>query len=261
MLDILLPAWLAGMLLSLITAPLGAFVVWRKMAYFGDTLAHSALLGVALGIFLNINPYLAILILTLLLAVAMVWLESNTQYSVDTILGIIAHSCLSLGIVTVGLLENVRVDLMGYLFGDLLAVNMQDVLYISGGIALVLTALLRFWKPFISITVSAELAQVEGINVRRMRFLLMILTALTIALSMKFVGALIITSLLIIPAATARRFARTPENMAVIAVFISMIAVSLGLALSALYNTAAGPSVVIAASLLFVFSLVKKEKA
>lgn len=261
MLDILLPAWLAGMLLSLITAPLGAFVVWRKMAYFGDTLAHSALLGVALGIFLNINPYLAILILTLLLAVAMVWLESNTQYSVDTILGIIAHSCLSLGVVTVGLLENVRVDLMGYLFGDLLAVNMQDVLYISGGIALVLTALLRFWKPFISITVSAELAQVEGINVRRMRFLLMILTALTIALSMKFVGALIITSLLIIPAATARRFARTPENMAVIAVFISMIAVSLGLALSALYNTAAGPSVVIAASLLFVFSLVKKEKA
>lgn len=261
MLDILLPAWLAGMLLSLITAPLGAFVVWRKMAYFGDTLAHSALLGVALGIFLNINPYLAILILTLLLAVAMVWLESNTQYSVDTILGIIAHSCLSLGVVTVGLLENVRVDLMGYLFGDLLAVNMQDVLYISGGIALVLTALLRFWKPFISITVSAELAQVEGINVRRMRFLLMILTALTIALSMKFVGALIITSLLIIPAATARRFARTPENMAVIAVFISMIAVSLGLALSSLYNTAAGPSVVIAASLLFVFSLVKKEKA
>lgn len=258
MLDILLPAWLAGMLLSLITAPLGAFVVWRKMAYFGDTLAHSALLGVALGIFLNINPYLAILILTLLLAVAMVWLESNTQYSVDTILGIIAHSCLSLGVVTVGLLENVRVDLMGYLFGDLLAVNMQDVLYISGGIALVLTALLRFWKPFISITVSAELAQVEGINVRRMHFLLMILTALTIALSMKFVGALIITSLLIIPAASARRFARTPENMAVIAVFISMIAVSLGLALSALYNTAAGPSVVIAASLLFTLSLMKK---
>ncbi|MDO4431361.1 MAG: zinc ABC transporter permease subunit ZnuB [Lonepinella koalarum] len=258
MLDIIFPAWLAGILLSLITAPLGAFVVWRKMAYFGDTLAHSALLGVALGIFLNINPYLAILILTIILAVAMVWLESKTQFSVDTLLGIIAHSCLSLGVVTVGLLENVRVDLMGYLFGDLLAVNMQDVFYISIGIALVLTALWRFWTPLISITVSPELAQVEGINIRRMRFLLMILTALTIALSMKFVGALIITSLLIIPAATARRFASTPENMAIIGVLISMIAVSLGLALSALYNTAAGPSVVIAASLLFTLSLMKK---
>ena len=116
MFEILFPALLTGLLLSLITAPLGAFVVWRKMAYFGDTLSHSALLGVALGIFLQINPYVAIVILTIILAVLMVWLESNTQFSVDTLLGIIAHSCLSLGVVTVGLLKNVRVDLMSYLF-------------------------------------------------------------------------------------------------------------------------------------------------
>lgn len=115
MFEILFPAWLTGMLLSLITAPLGAFVVWRKMAYFGDTLAHSALLGVALGIFLDINPYLSIVLLTLILAILMVWLEGKTQFSVDTLLGIIAHSCLSLGVVTVGLLQNVRVDLMAYL--------------------------------------------------------------------------------------------------------------------------------------------------
>ncbi|MDG2948412.1 zinc ABC transporter permease subunit ZnuB [Bisgaard Taxon 10/6] len=259
MLEILLPAWLTGILLSFITAPLGAFVVWRKMAYFGDTLAHSALLGVALGIFLNIDPYLSILILTVILAVVMVWLESNTQYSVDTILGIIAHSCLSLGVVTVGLLQNVRVDLMGYLFGDLLAVTFEDLRMIAIGVILVLSVLIYLWKPLISTTVSPELAQVEGINIRRMRFILMILTALTIALSMKFVGALIITSLLIIPAATARRFARTPEMMAIIAVFVSMIAVSMGLMLSAFYNTAAGPSVVICSACLFLLSLIKKE--
>lgn len=259
MLEILLPAWLTGILLSFITAPLGAFVVWRKMAYFGDTLAHSALLGVALGIFLNIDPYLSILILTVILAVVMVWLESNTQYSVDTILGIIAHSCLSLGVVTVGLLQNVRVDLMGYLFGDLLAVTFEDLRMIAIGVILVLSVLIYLWKPLISTTVSPELAQVEGINIRRMRFILMILTALTIALSMKFVGALIITSLLIIPAATARRFARTPEMMAVIAVFVSMFAVSMGLMLSAFYNTAAGPSVVICSACLFLLSLIKKE--
>ncbi|MDG2951821.1 zinc ABC transporter permease subunit ZnuB [Exercitatus varius] len=259
MLEILLPAWLTGILLSFITAPLGAFVVWRKMAYFGDTLAHSALLGVALGIFLNIDPYLSILILTVILAVVMVWLESNTQYSVDTILGIIAHSCLSLGVVTVGLLQNVRVDLMGYLFGDLLAVTFEDLQMIAIGVILVLSVLIYLWQPLISTTVSPELAQVEGINIRRMRFILMILTALTIALSMKFVGALIITSLLIIPAATARRFARTPEMMAIIAVFVSMIAVSMGLMLSAFYNTAAGPSVVICSACLFLLSLIKKE--
>ncbi|ABR75177.1 zinc ABC transporter permease [Actinobacillus succinogenes] len=259
MLEILLPAWLTGILLSFITAPLGAFVVWRKMAYFGDTLAHSALLGVALGIFLDINPYLAILILTVMLAVVMVWLESNTQYSVDTILGIIAHSCLSLGVVTVGLLQNVRVDLMGYLFGDLLAVTFEDLGFISVGVITVLSVLIYLWKPLISTTVSPELAQVEGINIRRMRFILMILTALTIALSMKFVGALIITSLLIIPAATARRFARTPEMMAGFAVIISMLTVSMGLILSAFYNTAAGPSVVICSAALFLLSLIKKE--
>lgn len=261
MFEIIFPAWLTGILLSFITAPLGAFVVWRKMSYFGDTLAHSALLGVALGIFLDINPYLSILVLTVLLAVAMVWLESNSQFSVDTILGIIAHSCLSLGVVTVGLLQNVRVDLMGYLFGDLLAVNYEDALFIGIGVIIVLAALIYYWKPLISTTVSPELAQVEGINIRRMRFLLMIMTALTIALSMKFVGALIITSLLIIPAATARRFSRTPESMATTAVIISMLAVSMGLALSAFYNTAAGPSVVICSSFLFLLSLLKKENA
>ncbi|WP_439258771.1 zinc ABC transporter permease subunit ZnuB [Lonepinella sp. BR2930] len=261
MFEIIFPAWLAGILLSFITAPLGAFVVWRKMAYFGDTLSHSALLGVALGIFFQINPYIAILTLTLILAITMVWLENNTQFSVDTLLGIIAHSCLSLGVITVQLLQNVRVDLIGYLFGDLLAVNFDDLIYIGVGVAVVLSLLLYFWRPLISITVSPELAQVEGINVKRMRFILMILTALTIALSMTFVGALIITSLLIIPAATARRFARTPESMAMIAVIISIIAVSLGLTLSALYNTASGPSVVVASSVLFLFSLLKKENS
>ena len=144
MFDILFPAWLTGMILSLITAPLGAFVVWRKMAYFGDTLSHSALLGVALGIFLQINPYIAILILTLLLSVAMVWLENNTQFSVDTLLGIIAHSCLSIGVVTVGLLQNVRVDLMSYLFGDLLSINYEDLIYIGIGAIIVLATLFYF---------------------------------------------------------------------------------------------------------------------
>lgn len=259
MFDILFPAWLTGIILSGITAPLGAFVVWRKMAYFGDTLSHSALLGVALGIWLQINPYLAILLLVLLLATAMVWLENHQQYSVDTILGIIAHSCLSLGVVTVGLLHNVRVDLMAYLFGDLLAINYQDLLYISLGVVLVLGLLMYYWNDLISITVSPELAQVEGVNVKKTQLILMLLTALTIALSIKFVGALIITSLLIIPAATARRFANTPEKMTLVAVFISILAISMGLLLSAYYDTAAGPSVVICSALLFSVSLLKKQ--
>lgn len=259
MFDILFPAWLAGLLLAFITAPLGAFVVWRKMAYFGDTLSHSALLGVAFGIFLEIDPYFAVIVMTVLLALGLVWLEQRSNQALDTILGIIAHSSLSLGVITISLLNNVRVDLMSYLFGDLLAISYDDVIFIALGVALISLILACFWQKLLSITISPELAQIEGLNVARLRLLLMLLTALTIALSMKFVGALIITSLLIIPSATARRFARTPEMMVAFALLFSLLAVSGGLALSWWQDTPAGPSVVICAGLLFLLSLLRKE--
>ncbi|WP_150538831.1 zinc ABC transporter permease subunit ZnuB [Actinobacillus vicugnae] len=259
MFDILFPAWLAGLLLAVITAPLGAFVVWRKMAYFGDTLAHSALLGVALGIFLQVDPYIAVIVMTLILALLLVWLEHRTAYSLDTVLGIIAHCSLSLGVITISLLDNVRVDLMSYLFGDLLAIDFDDVIFIGIGSVLIASVLCYFWKKLLSITISPELAQIEGLNVARLRLLLMILTALTIALSMKFVGALIITSLLIIPSAIARRFAKTPEAMVGYAIVFSVLSITGGLLLSGWKDTPAGPSVVICAGILFLLSLTKKE--
>ncbi|MDP8170886.1 zinc ABC transporter permease subunit ZnuB [Pasteurella skyensis] len=260
MFEILFPAWLAGTLLAFITAPLGSFVVWRKMAYFGDTLSHSALLGVALGIFLDIDPYLAVIIITILLALLLVWFENNTNFAVDTMLGIIAHSCLSLGVITITLLDNVRVDLMAYLFGDLLAIDFYDIKIIAVGVVIISLVLAFFWKKLLSITINPELAQIEGINVSRLRLILMLLTALTIALSMKFVGALIITSLLIIPSATARRFAKSPEQMTAYAIIFSILSVTGGLLLSGFKDTPAGPSVVICATCLFALSLWKKKR-
>ncbi|AKO45532.1 zinc ABC transporter permease subunit ZnuB [[Haemophilus] ducreyi] len=259
MFEILFPAWLAGLLLAFITAPLGAFVVWRKMAYFGDTLSHSALLGVALGIFLQIDPYIAVIIMTLLLALLLVWLEYRTAYSLDTVLGIIVHCSLSLGVITISLLDNVRVDLMSYLFGDLLAIDFNDVLFIGIGVLIIASVLAYFWQKLLSITINPELAQIEGLNVNRLRLLLMILTALTIALSMKFVGALIITSLLIIPSAIARRFACTPEAMVGYAILFSILSISSGLLLSSWQDTPAGPSVVCCAGVFFLCALLKRE--
>lgn len=259
MFDILFPAWLAGALLTFITAPLGAFVVWRKMAYFGDTLSHSALLGVAFGLFLQIDPYLSVIMMTLALAALLVWLEKRADYALDTVLGIIAHTTLSLGVVTVSLLDNVRVDLMSYLFGDLLATHYQDLSLIALGVSVVLGVLSIFWKQFLAMTVSPALAQIEGLNVNRLRLLLMLLTALTIALSIKFVGALIIASLLIIPAAIARRFARTPEGMVFYAWIFSLLSLTGGLLFSAWKDTPAGPSVVLCAGLLFALSLMRKN--
>ena len=259
MIELLLPGWLAGVLLAMATGPLGAFIVWRKMSYFGDTLAHSSLLGVAFGIALNINPFHAVIGVTLLLAFILIYLERHPQLSMDTLLGIIAHSALSLGLVVVSLMA-LRVDLMAYLFGDLLAVSWSDIGLTGAGVVLVAVVLCWQWRPLLSVTIIPELAHVDGINVQRVRMLLILLSALTIGLAMKFVGALIVTSLLIIPAATARRFSRTPEQMAGLAVIIGILAVSGGLAFCAFFDTPAGPSVVLCATLLFAASLSQKRR-
>jgi len=256
--ELLLPGWLAGVLLALAAGPLGSFVVWRRMSYFGDTLAHASLLGVAFGLLLNINPFYAVIAITLLISLLLVWLERRPHLAIDTLLGILAHSALSLGLVVVSLMSGVRVDLMAYLFGDLLAVTPADLYIIAAGVTIVLGLLALNWRSLLSMTISPELAQVDGVNIPRTRIVLMLVTALTIGVAMKFVGALIITSLLIIPAATARRFARSPEQMAGYAMLVGILAVTAGLTFSAFYDTPAGPSVVLGASLMFMLSMVKK---
>ncbi|SMY32922.1 High-affinity zinc uptake system membrane protein ZnuB [Photobacterium malacitanum] len=260
MIEFLLPALIAGIGIALLAGPLGSFVVWRKMAYFGDTLSHASLLGIALGFLFNINLNLALVICCLVLAVILVTLQKQRYVATDTLLGILAHSALSLGLVAVSFLDNVRIDLMSYLFGDLLAVTTNDLMWIYGGGAIVLALLISLWRPLLSMTISEEMAQVEGVNVDLMRLLLMLMVGMVIAVAMKFVGALIITSLLIIPAATARRFANSPESMAVIASIIGSISVVLGLAMSWHYDTPAGPSVVVSAAALFMLSQLKRTQ-
>lgn len=261
MFDILLPSILAGLGIAIISGPLGSLVVWRKMAYFGDTLAHASLLGLALGFLLDINLYLALVVCCLGLAVLLAALQEQKVIATDTLLGILAHSSLSLGLVAVSFLDNVRVDLMSYLFGDLLAIGPSDLTFIYLGGAVIMALLVFFWRSLLSTSISEELASVEGINVPLMRVVLMLLVGLVIAVGMKFVGALIITSLLIIPAATARRFARTPEQMAIGASCIGMVSVLCGLSLSWLYDTPAGPSVVISAAAMFMLSQLKPHNS
>ncbi|WP_060982218.1 zinc ABC transporter permease subunit ZnuB [Vibrio splendidus] len=261
MLEFLLPSILAGLGIALIAGPLGSFVVWRKMAYFGDTLAHASLMGLALGFLFNINLYFALLICCLMLAVLLVTLQKQKLVATDTLLGILAHSALSLGLVAVSFLDNVRVDLMSYLFGDLLAVSPTDLVFIYAGAAVIGLVLAIFWRPLLSTTVNEDLAAVDGINIDLMRLILMLLVGIVIAVGMKFVGALIMTSLLIIPAATARKFSSTPEQMAFLASIIGSIAVFGGLSLSWFYDTPAGPSVVISATAMFMLSQMVRSRA
>ncbi|WP_252177695.1 zinc ABC transporter permease subunit ZnuB [Endozoicomonas sp. 4G] len=253
--ELLLTALLAGSGVAIVAGPLGCFVVWRKMAYFGDTLSHSALLGVALGLLLNIDLNLSIVVCSLFLAVLLVSLQEQRKMASDTLLGILAHSSLSLGLVAVSFSENVRIDMMSYLFGDILATSPKDLFWIYGGGALVLTTLAWLWRPLLAMTIHAELAQVEGFPVRRTKLVLTLLMALVIAVAMKIVGVLLITSLMIIPAATAQRFSRTPEQMAIMAGIIGLLSVAGGLAASWYLDTPSGPSVVVCSFLIFVLSL------
>jgi zinc transport system permease protein len=255
MTDFLLYAFLAGIGVASVAGPLGCFVVWRRMAYFGDTLAHSALLGVSLGVMLDINLNITITAIPLIMAMVLVFLEQRGFLSLDTLLGILSHSALALGLVVISLLPDVRVDLMSLLFGDLLAVTQSDLWVIYGVACAVMILLGLLWQQLINITVDPELAAVEGTNVTLVSTALMLITALVIALAMKVVGVLLITALLIIPAATAQRLSHTPEQMAMMASVIAMVAVVMGLAMSWYIDTPAGPSVVISAGVLFSLSL------
>lgn len=249
-------AVIAGVGVALVAGPLGCFIVWRRMAYFGDAMAHSALLGVALGFLLDIAPAAGIIAVAGLIALLLVALQRQGNLAVDTLLGIFAHGALSLGLVVFGLMAWLRLDLMAYLFGDILAVTWAEIVWIYGGGFGVLGVLALIWRPLLAATVHADLAQAEGVPVVAVQTAFMLLIALIIALAIKLVGVLLITSLLIIPAAAARRFARTPEQMALGASLIGAAAVVAGLVASLRWDTASGPSIVVAASIAFVASLV-----
>ncbi len=253
--DFFVRAVLAGIGIAIAAAPLGCFVVWRRMAYFGDTMAHSALLGIALSLLFGANPMLGVFAVAALVSIALLLLARRGGLSTDALLGILSHSTLAAGLVMVALMSSIRVDLLGLLFGDILAVSRLDVGIVYGGGALVLAGIASLWRALLADTVSTELAQAEGLQPERTRFAFMLLMALVIAIAMKIVGILLITSLLIIPAATARRFAASPEQMALIAAVVGAAAVVGGLFGSLQWDTPSGPSIVVAALLLFLGSL------
>jgi len=253
--DLVFRALLGGIGLAVIAAPFGAFLVWRRMAYFGAALAHAAILGIALGFLFEINITLAILVVSGLSALILVALERQRTLSSDTILGILAHGALALGLIVIALQDRLRVDLMAYLFGDILALGPSDILLIYGGGGAALAVLFAIWRPLLSLTIHADLARVEGVGVEGIRLVFMLLLALVVGLAMKIVGLLLVTSLFIIPAACARRFAATPEAMAAIAALIGAVAVVLGLWVSFYWDLPSGPAIVMAAIIFFIVSM------
>lgn len=253
-------ALLAGLGIAFAAAPLGVFMVWQKQSYFGATIAHSALLGVSLGLFFQINLTLSVLLLALTVALFIHLLQGRLKLSNDTLLGILAHATLGLGLVLLSLQQAPQFDLMSYLFGDLLSVNQTDLWLIAGLVLLTVLFFKWAWHPLIQITLNKDLAQVEGIAVKPIQMLYILLLALMIALAMKMIGVLLITSLLIIPAATARKFSQTPETMLKLSLLFGLLSVVAGLLLSFQWDLPSGPAIVLAATFFFLLSFFKAGK-
>jgi zinc transport system permease protein len=252
--DFLVRAGLAGIGVAVAAGPLGCFVVWRRMAYFGDATAHAALLGVALALGFGISVVAGTLGVALAMGVAVASLSHRTR-AMDTALGVVAHAALALGLVAIGLVQGVRVDLQAFLFGDILAVDRTDLAVIWSGAMLTVALLVWRWQPLLTETLNPDLAQASGYDPRREQLVLIVALAVVVAVAIKVVGALLISAMLLIPAASARPLARTPEAMALIAVAIAVLSVLAGLWASLRLDTQTGPSIVAASAVFFAASL------
>ena len=254
--EFLLRAVIGGVLVALISAPLGCLVVWQRMAYFGATLSHAALLGIALGLALKLDLRLSILLVSLLIALLLTLIRRFQALSSDTILGILAHGSLAFGILSLSFMPALRVDLMAYLFGDILTINWTDITWIVVGGLLITVIIARIWRPLLSTIIHADLAWVDGHRQDRLQLIFLILISIAVAVSMQVVGLLLIVSLLIIPPATARLFSHSPEQMVGAAAAIGVVSVLGGLGMSLGLDTPTGPSIVASASILFTIALI-----
>ena len=258
--DFFIRALIAGLGVALVTGPLGCFVIWRRLSFFGDTLSHSALLGVTLAFSFDINIAFSVFIISSAVALILLKLQKTTNLPGDALLGLLAHSSLAVGLVAIGFLSFIRFDIMGLLFGDILSVTKNDLIIIWVGGAIILFVLKLIWKPLFASTVNYELAEAEGMKPERVNAIFTILMAAIIAISIKMVGLLLITGMLIIPAAMARNISNNPKQMVLFSIIGGLLSVVMGLFGSLEINTPSGPSIITAGLILFILSLIKIKR-
>jgi zinc transport system permease protein len=242
---------LAGMAVALVTGTVGCFVVWRRMSYFGDSLAHASLLGVALGVLIGIGANAGIVFTSLLFGFLLLWLQQSKDLPTDTLLGVLSHFALSISIIIISL-NKIKIDLHSFLFGDILTVTSNDLWWMYLGGIIVLILIFLNWSSLILVTIDEDLAKAEGINPLFVNLLLTTILTIVVAISVKIIGILLITSMLIIPAAASRRLVNSPESMALLATVFGILSVIFGIFLSVEIDTPSGPTIVVVSSFLFL---------
>jgi len=248
----MLNALLAGLGVALIAGPLGSFILWRRMAYFGDTLSHSTLSGVGIAVLLSVSMYVGLFAVCVTVSFILILFMRQKYLATDAIFSIISHFMLAVGLIMAALMQEARIDVLGLLYGDILSVNQTDLYWVAIIDVIVFIALLKLWRPLLSLTVQEDIAAVEGININLVKSCFMLLLALVFAVAMKLIGALLITALLVIPASSARQLVNSPKHMAILASFFSGLSVFLGLYASLYYDWPTGPAIICMATGIFV---------
>ena len=260
-LDLLLPAWIMGTLLVFLTAPLGCLMLWRRMSFFADTMAHGTLLGVAIAGALSLPFWMGVTLLAFML-VAILWVLHDPRLPNDALLALCSATLLCAGLMLIQHLPALRPELLSYLFGDLLTIAWADLPIFAIVIALALAVLFKYWKAQIQIAIDPDIAISEGVNAKWQRLVFMLLLAVFTVLALRAVGSLLMGALLVIPALTARLLAHSPKQMVIWAFIAAQFGVSVGLWSSAALNTPTGLSIVLCMALVFavIFGVQKVRK-
>lgn len=250
-----LRALLASLGLAVVAAPLGCFIVWQRLAYFGETVAQAGLIGVALALAMQMDVTWGVLIVALAVAALLVWFGRQKLVGLDSVLGLLHHAALAAGVIATSMVKGAPVDLTGFLFGDVFAVTQADVVVIFVGGAVVLALVAWLWQPLLRLAVHEDLAAAEGVDREMVRTVFIVLLAVAIAVAMKIVGILLVMAFLVVPAVAARPLSGTPERMVVLTGLIAAASVIAGLWLSATFDSPGGPSIVLIMSIVAGLSL------
>lgn len=249
-------ALIVGVLIGVCSAVLGVFVTLRRMSFFSDAISHSALVGIALGLLLHINPFLAAVAFSLLMAVSMGWVTERSQLSSDTVIGVFFSASVALGILIIGALHGYRADLFAYLFGDILAVDLTDV-WMAVGLTIVVL-IVMFWKGknWIRLSLNQDMAKVDGLRVRVYEYVFLLTMALTVAVALKVIGIILVSALIIIPAAAAKSLAHNFRGLMAWSIAIGVSSAVVGLFLSFQFDSSSGPTIVLVATAFFLLSFI-----
>ena len=244
---------LAGIAVALISGLVGCFVVWKRMSYYGESIAHSSLLGVGFAILMGVSINLGIVFTCLLFGILFLWLQHSKVLSSDTLLGVLAHVTLALGIIIISL-NKIKIDIHAFLFGDILTVSSSDLWAMYLGVLIAVFLICYNWSSLLLVTIDEDLAKAEGVNTLNINLLFTSILTIVVAISIQIIGLLLITAMLIIPAAASRRLTNSPETMALVATFIGIVSVILGILLSVEIDAPSGPSIVLVSAILFFLS-------